>query len=497
MADEITVLDLTEITDVEDNDVIYVIRGTGAGRDKKQKRSNFLKDIKSDTIASLDTDGVNFTDVFGYNIDAPVSQLHLNESTSGACLLHITNVTTGALLTNGFSVGLDLSENAILHNKENTSMLFYTNNLERMEISNGGSVGIGVSASIYPLYVRSINANASIVSDSTNTGGNNFTGLRLHNEGVFEGGVFYNEANDAVEIWNSDTGGPKISVDQTNNVGIGTTSPQKKLHVQNGANAQTNWYSFTSLIIESNDIEYINIRTPNNKVGGIMFSDPDALYSGAIDYDHINNDMGFYVNSSGTHSLVIEPTRILINTTTESTTKDTGALVIEGGVGIEKNLSVGGNYTLPLKVTDTTESTSKDTGAIIVEGGIGVEKNLSIGGDLQDGSGNPVAGWLADGTPYYQKVVEMGDWNMDSTTQITYTHGLTWTDIIEVSAIIRDDPDTTRQNLEIIGSAGQLGGAIQITSTQIILLRATGGYFDNTSFDSIPYNRGWITIKYK
>jgi hypothetical protein len=34
------------------------------------------------------------------------------------------------------------------------------------------------------------------------------------------------------------------------------------------------------------------------------------------------------------------------------------------------------------EVTDTTDSTSKDTGSIITEGGIGIEKNAYIGGDL-------------------------------------------------------------------------------------------------------------------
>lgn len=37
----------------------------------------------------------------------------------------------------------------------------------------------------------------------------------------------------------------------------------------------------------------------------------------------------------------------------------------------------------PITVTDTTQSTSKDTGAIITEGGIGVEKNIGLGGDLK------------------------------------------------------------------------------------------------------------------
>ncbi|TXH08957.1 MAG: hypothetical protein E6R04_09690 [Spirochaetes bacterium] len=64
--------------------------------------------------------------------------------------------------------------------------------------------------------------------------------------------------------------------------------------------------------------------------------------------------------------------------TTQSTTKDTGAIVTEGGVGIEKNLNVGGT----IKNADTTSSTTKDTGAIVTEGGLGVEENINAGGNI-------------------------------------------------------------------------------------------------------------------
>jgi hypothetical protein len=36
-----------------------------------------------------------------------------------------------------------------------------------------------------------------------------------------------------------------------------------------------------------------------------------------------------------------------------------------------------------VQITDDTQSTDKDTGALIVEGGVGIEKNLNVGGDLK------------------------------------------------------------------------------------------------------------------
>ena len=45
-------------------------------------------------------------------------------------------------------------------------------------------------------------------------------------------------------------------------------------------------------------------------------------------------------------NLTITGADVRINITTQSNSKDTGALIVEGGVGIEKNLNVGGNLIL-------------------------------------------------------------------------------------------------------------------------------------------------------
>ena len=69
---------------------------------------------------------------------------------------------------------------------------------------------------------------------------------------------------------------------------------------------------------------------------------------------------------------------------TQSTGKDDGALVVEGGAGIEKNLNVGGALAVTgaVAVASTTASTDKDTGALVVEGGAGIEGNLNAGGNV-------------------------------------------------------------------------------------------------------------------
>jgi len=70
--------------------------------------------------------------------------------------------------------------------------------------------------------------------------------------------------------------------------------------------------------------------------------------------------------------------------TTESTSISTGACIVAGGLGVAKSIIVGG----VLKGTLTTDSADSTTGACIFAGGVGIAKNLNIAGALTKGSGS-------------------------------------------------------------------------------------------------------------
>lgn len=88
-----------------------------------------------------------------------------------------------------------------------------------------------------------------------------------------------------------------------------------------------------------------------------------------------------------------------ITDTTESISSTTGSIITSGGIGtlksiyigndatITNDLTVGGNTGLTgtlevadiTTIQDTTNSTSKDTGCLVLEGGLGIEKDVIIG----------------------------------------------------------------------------------------------------------------------
>lgn len=105
---------------------------------------------------------------------------------------------------------------------------------------------------------------------------------------------------------------------------------------------------------------------------------------------------------------------------------------------------------------------------------------------------------------FLYKVLEIGDWDMDANSGKTVAHGLgaSYKNIISYHAIIRDDSDSGYYLLDsAIGTGGlQEGGVDSVDSTNFTLVRtatASGGQFDSTSFDSTPYNRGWIFLVYR
>jgi len=90
------------------------------------------------------------------------------------------------------------------------------------------------------------------------------------------------------------------------------------------------------------------------------------------------------------------------------------------------------------------------------------------------------------------KVINIGDWDMQTNSNKTVAHGVPdFTTIRSISVVIRNDTNTYHYDLN------KAGFIARWTATNIDFLRDLGGTFDNVDFNATSYNRGFVTITYE
>jgi hypothetical protein len=105
------------------------------------------------------------------------------------------------------------------------------------------------------------------------------------------------------------------------------------------------------------------------------------------------------------------------------------------------------------------------------------------------------------GTPdLLYKTINIGVWNMDSTSSVSFAHGITSgnSKIVSISAKIYPDSGSSSIDFTssvIAGATG--GGGIDWNDTNVGLERVAGGLFDSATYDDAVMNRGEILIIYK
>lgn len=110
---------------------------------------------------------------------------------------------------------------------------------------------------------------------------------------------------------------------------------------------------------------------------------------------------------------------------------------------------------------------------------------------------------IGNGKALLPKVIDIGDWNMDSTQSVDIAHGISdHTKIRAVSAVIRKDDETDHYvlggiKLSTLPEEASTAWISYYDSTNVGLYRTTGGFFDSAVFDATSFNRGWITIWYE
>ena len=215
-------------------------------------------------------------------------------------ILQLGNSVTGAASDRGLEL-FTSSENAGISNRENGYIRIDTNNTERARITNSGKFGIGTTSPRSKFDVTGGDIN---IDDGENMQwGDGTTFISGHGSSDYL--RFITANSEALRITSS------------GNVGIGTTSPDGKLHVQSASAGTVDADSnYDDLVVENNNHGGISILTPADKYGGILFGDGtgSAAYRGNIRYTHSSDYLG--LGSAGNFDeLVIKSGNVGIGTT--------------------------------------------------------------------------------------------------------------------------------------------------------------------------------------
>jgi len=236
------------------------------------------------------------------------------------------------------------------------------------------------------------------------------------------------------------------------------------------------------------------------EIGGALF-DADANESIA-GWADIANSSDVYIH------LTVSGASVTASFSTTAPTWDTakqgwysGAVRVIGGLYKDGS----GNYARKWLYEEKQVASVKRYG----NGAVVLADDLTVTGDLSTATmaatGLASCGSLQAGsaaTAWKRKVVEIGDWNMDTTASVVVPSGVpvSGTKIRRVSATIRSD-GAASYPVPCMNSSGAaqawIGDTNMGATGGIELFRLTGGTFDNSAFDSTSYNRGWVTFEYE
>ncbi len=181
--------------------------------------------------------------------------LNIHEGSSDPAYLYLTNDNSG----NGVNDGLCLwygNSTGNIFMRENQILRFGTNNTERMRISSTGYLGIGTTSPTQKLHIQGTMRLTNSLYDANNSPGS--PGQVLSTTGS---GVDWINAGDA--DWT--IAGSDMYSAVTGHIGIGTTSPDNKLHLRSAGTG-------------SEDL--LRLDNDNHTVGdylGIRFSRLDGI----------------------------------------------------------------------------------------------------------------------------------------------------------------------------------------------------------------------------
>lgn len=287
----------------------------------------------------FDSGNVNINGNVGIGTDSPQDVLHIH-TTNTTNYLRVTSSASTAN-NNGCWFGVDDNARGIIRNRENTDMAFFNNNLQKMVLDSGGNLGIGTAAPSSLLHTYTSGSNNKFTLESggatdspylsiLNTTGNLDIGVAGSNDAFFTGALdgdgCIKSVADKLHLGSS-TITPAITINTSNNVGIGTASPTTTLDVYGKIDLNGAGLSATNgagiYYWSSGDTKWGTYMATSG--AGYSFSGGSAVSYGGVS-DHA---IRMRVNNGSANGFIWE------------TNTEAGRMALVGSTG---NLTISGTY---------------------------------------------------------------------------------------------------------------------------------------------------------
>jgi hypothetical protein len=337
------------------------------------------------------------------------------------------NVSTGALVVQGglgifgnTNIGGNLTVNRnslLVGNVSVTGIQTITNSSESRNVSTGALVvngGVGIFGNTNIGGNLNVNKSTNLIGSVLVNGIQTISNL-TESENIYTGALV---VQGGVGIFGNTNIGGNLNVSKNTNLigsvlvdGIQTISNSRESrNVSTGALVvQGGVGIFGNTNIGGN----LNVNKNTNLIGSVLvdgiqtisnLTESENIYTGALVLQggvgiykntNIGGNLNVSQNSTFVSDVFVQGIETISNST-ESNSISTGALVVSGGVGIYKNTNIGGTLNVSQNstfvsdvfvqgienISNSTESNSISTGALVVQGGIGIYKNTNIGGTL-------------------------------------------------------------------------------------------------------------------
>ena len=218
-------------------------------------------------------------------------------------------------------------------------------------------------------------------------------------------------------------------------------------------NRKIDLWNVDNLTLDANTLSSSNtdgdvIFNPNG-AGEVMIPDDTFLGFGGGANGTAAADSKIEYDENGTDQLTFTGADVRFNIATQSTTKDNGAVIVEGGVGIEKNVNVGGNLIVDggqsrlgnIKVeSNVISSLAGAENKIFIDpypDGLSNEGDVIIKGNLQvDGTTTTVN---STSTTVNDPIMMVGDTTSTRTVMTTMASGASAVVVDQVTGIAVND----------------------------------------------------------